>query len=318
MIVIILCILGTFESILQKSTDLSLDGSQGDMALTQGTDIDSIIRIQQACGLPTLIVTPSRPGNPLQRRLVSSLDSFLAPFSIEVVDQESSRADQERAADLVYSETSDPARATSILLARRGDYDLHWILEVAIDGPEMVYGIETWEATAQLHATVSDLLIGRDIETIEFSARSRKENRESAIDTSIDSVLNQLGIRTERIVLDDWYGFIDGNATILVQCDNPELDPVRLERELSDLNGVTSAIRLMPDTPVRFQVTGALMAKDVVDGLQQGRVESCRFVVIGSYPGIWNRITIIFLISFAIVIYLLRPRRKTPKKSDPQ
>ena len=317
MIVIILGILGSLNAMLQTSSDSSLIGSREEVAQAQRTDIESIIRLQEACGLPTLIVTPSRPGNPIQSRFVSSLDSFLAPFSIEVVDQESSQASQEREADLVFSETNDPSEATRILLARTGDYEIEWSLEVSIDGPDLVYGLETWEATAQLHATVSDLLIGRDIETIELEGRSRKEDREAAIDTSIGSVLNQLGVRVERAVIDDWYGYIDGNGTVLVQCEDTGVDLVQLEQDLSSLSGVTSSMRLMPEQPARFQLTGAVMARDVVAELEQGRVDSCRLVVIGSSERNWVRITVIFLISFLLVIYLLRPRQQAPKKLDP-
>ncbi len=316
MILMVLGIIGFPNSVPETGIGLIQFESQAQANPARSVEIDSIIQIQESCGLPTLVVTPSRPGNPIQSRLVSALDAFLSPFAIQVVDQESKQESQERAADIAFADSNDAAKATRILLARKGDYELRWNLEVAVEDPEIVYGIETWRATAQLHATVSDLLIGRDIGTIDLETRSRRETRESAIDSSIESILDELGIRTERFVIDDWYGLVIGEARILVHCEGDGVDAALLNRDLSAIEGVVESTRLMPDSPIRFQVTGALQAEDIVTALRRGRAESCRLVILGSSNGSWFGLYATFLLSTVIVVYLLRPRRDSIKDSE--
>ena len=249
--------------------------------------LDFIRDLVTQCGHPTLLVMPPRPGDPLQATLVSRLSEELSPLSFNVEDGERIQSDIERDADRTYAETSDAAAATRVLLARQGDYELVWRLEVDIDGPRDLYGVETWKATARLKATLVDLVVGRKLPTLEIDAQARQRTREAALDQSIEAAANQLAERASGPLLRNWYAASIGENVLIVESPGSQRRQELLAQRLENLPGVSTVERASPAEPPRLLVVGYLTAMDLVNQLGEGKAITRHHVFLSGRSLTW-------------------------------
>ena len=267
--------------------------------------IESVEELLVQCGQPVILVVPPRPGDPLQGSLVSQLSKELSPLSFIVEDGERLQLVQERDADRTFAETSDASAATRVLLARQGDYELKWHIEVAMDGPKDLYGVETWQATAHLHATLVDLLLDRELPAIDVESQVRQRTRENALDQSIASVTNDLARAASQPLLRNWYAASVGQNVVLVDVSGRQSDLIPLQNRLQQLPGVNSVARATPSEPPRLLVEGSLTAGDVVDQLGEGRVVACRQIALSTGGPLWWLILVPLGILLAVIVLIL-------------
>ncbi|MCH2134240.1 MAG: hypothetical protein MK116_10860 [Phycisphaerales bacterium] len=275
--------------------------------------IDTMI---QDCGQPQVVLMPPRPGDPLQATLVAQLANDLEPLGIDVLDGERLQSDQEREADMVYAETSDAAAASRVLLGQHGGYDLKWRLEVAIDGPTMLYEVETWEASGSLQATIVDVLTGEELPGIDVTSSSRQQSREAALDRAIEILVTQLASEVGPPILRHWYGFAvgDGLVRIDVRGKVENLDAVKAS--LLAIEGVESVTRASPAEPVRLLARGWRTAQQIVADLGQGTTQSCRHVTIFIRTGLWWALWVVGgvggVVAIIVIVMLLTGRQPDP------
>ena len=268
--------------------------------LPAGTSRTEIRDLIDTCGLPRMAILPPRPDDPLQSRLVAHLSRQLAPRGIQVVDGEDHQARQARQADLVYSETGNSEIATRILLAEQGDYGLSWSLEIDIDGPTMLYGIETWEATAAGRFRLQDLRQERELATAEVREQARQQLRERAINDAIQLMASELAMDLVDPILTSWFAATAGEGAVMITVSG------RVERlpdvvaELESIPGVHALRRLTPETPPRLLVMTDLSADTLVQRLGRGEATSCRDIRIVIRQGLWWALWIVGGVGVAV------------------
>ncbi|MEE2906672.1 MAG: hypothetical protein VX527_02465 [Planctomycetota bacterium] len=267
--------------------------------------VESVEGLLVQCGRPNVLIVPPRPSDPLQGSLVSQLSKELAPLSFIVEDGERLQLAQERDADRTFAETSDATAAARVLLARQGDFELKWHIEVAMDGPKDLYGVETWQATAHLHATLVDLLLNRELPAIDVESQVRQRTREDALDQSIAAVTNDLARAASRPLLRSWFAASIGQNVVLVDVSGQPDDLVPLQDRLQQLPGVNSVARASPAEPPRLLVEGSLTAGDVVDQLGEGRVIACRQIALSTGAPLWWLVLVPIGLLLAVIVLVL-------------
>ncbi|MCH2152365.1 MAG: hypothetical protein MK089_03395 [Phycisphaerales bacterium] len=250
--------------------------------LADGTSVEAITNLIDTCGQPQIVIIPPRPGEPLQETVVSRVGDSLASLGINSLDGERVNAEQEREADLAYSQSNDAAAATRILLARAGDYELNWSMDVAMEGPMEIYGVETWEAKVDLHATLVDLVTGEDIESITATQAARQQTRERALDQAIETVIDVLAQEAALPILSRWYGMASGDGFVQVRISASSAVVDQIQQQLAGVEGVQSVMRSLPTEPPRLMVHGSLNAQELSIRIGQGEPISCRELLIVS------------------------------------
>jgi hypothetical protein len=282
--------------------------------LADGTSEEAIASLIEDCGPPRIIIMPPRPGEPLQETLVSRLGDTFASIGIDIVDGERALADQSREADLAYAQSNDAAAATRILLARTGDYEMTWSMDVAMEGPMEIYGVETWEAKIDLRATLVDLLTGNEIDSIAVTHASRQQTRERSLDQAVESVVTSLADDAVLPILRNWYGVAAGDGIVQVEISGDSHRVDELQKQLISIAGVRSVTRSLPAEPPRLLVHGNMNAMELSTQLGQGDPVSCRKLVIESNARplwvIWAG-----LIAMVILFRLLKGSRRTSSGS---
>lgn len=301
------------------SSDISPDATAHRIAeaawgVLDTQDLAIVDRLRSVCSHPKVIVLPPRPGDPLQPQLVTRLADELRSLDIDVIDGERLQASQERDADLVYAETSDPAAASRILLAKRGDFELSWRLEVAIEGPKDLYGVETWEARGEAHLTLISLRVDKvraGLDDIEVVATARQRTREEALDQSIKKVTSEIASRIRGPILQDWYGFAMGGGIVLVDATEFGNQVGELKKKLEQLDGVRSVSARSPGEPGQLLVRGSRTAPELAAELGWGPPVSCHYLK-ASPGGLGWWLAIPIVIGAIAVVGLLVARRRPP------
>ena len=186
---------------------------------------------------------------------------------------------------------------------------MNWSMDVAMEGPMEIYGVETWEAKIDLRATLVDLLTGNEIDSISLTQSSRKETRERALDDSIKSAVTSLANESALPVLRNWHGLAAGSGIVRVDLSGDAHRVDEIQRQLLSIAGVKSVTRGLPAEPPRLLVRGSLDALDLSTQLGQGDPVSCRNLVIESGSRslwmIWAG-----LIGAAILIRLVKGKQR--------
>jgi hypothetical protein len=247
-------------------------------------DLQSLIEWHDHCGKPTLL------------------------------DGEQVQADQQREADLTYAQTEDASQAAQVLLTSRGDFELSWRLEVNIEGPTLLYGVETFQATSQLSADLTERILATPLGTTQLDASARQQTREGALDDAIEAAINQLGPDVAAAIIQNWYAASQGphHIIVTVQGSLDDVDPIITQ--LEEAPGVTWVARLHGAARLRVQVVHGLFAEDLAQILGQGTALSCGHLQIRlDPPKPWFRPMVFGLIGFGLAVGLacwLRARGK--------